>query len=136
VNKESIKLSDVMAECQFMISMLASQKSIEFQIDVDNLCPEVIFTDANRLKQILNNLLSNSVKFTQEGHVRLCVQPSITDHLNFMVSDTGVGIKEDDLPNLFNQFTMFGDRSLNPNGSGFGLYISNLLLQSLGSEKM
>ncbi|MEE4248826.1 MAG: ATP-binding protein, partial [Kangiellaceae bacterium] len=53
-----------------------------------------------------------------------------------MVSDTGIGIKEEDIPELFSQFTMFGDRQLNPNGSGFGLYISNLLLKSLGAEKI
>jgi signal transduction histidine kinase len=76
------------------------------------------------------------VKFTKEGSIRLNIQPSLSNHINFMVSDTGIGIRSEDLPWLFNQFIMLSDRSLNPNGSGFGLYISNLLLESLGAEKM
>jgi signal transduction histidine kinase len=53
-----------------------------------------------------------------------------------MISDTGCGIRKEELPWLFNQFGSLSDRSLNPNGSGFGLYISNLLLESLGAERM
>jgi signal transduction histidine kinase len=64
------------------------------------------------------------------------VQPSVTNHINFTVSDTGVGIKEEDREMLFEQFTMFGDRELNANGSGFGLYISNMILKSLDAEEL
>ena len=83
---------------------------------------------------MLLNLLSNAVKFTKEGHVILKVQNSTEYKINISVIDRGVGIADDDLPRLFKPGSMLGDIRDNPTGSGFGLHISNRLLEAMGGS--
>jgi signal transduction histidine kinase len=116
ISKTYAELNAIKQECEAMIKILADQKHLEFTIEVHKNCPQYIFTDQNRLKQILLNLLGNAVKYTKTGSIRLFVQPSLANHLNFMISDTGSGIPKEELPWLFNQFGTLSDRSLNPNG--------------------
>ncbi len=96
---------------------------------------ENIYTDATRLKQILINLISNGMKYTKEGHVDLTVS-SFPDGIQFSVSDTGVGISPEDLPQLFNRFSRSQDEEKNVKhaGTGLGLAISKACVELLDGE--
>ncbi len=110
-----------------MFSMQARVKGLAFSL-IENLpIPFVIKVDGLRLKQILINLLSNALKFTIKGHVKLRVLIE-DDCLIFHVEDTGIGISQDQITQIFSSFTQ-GDSSIRRRfgGSGLGLHLSNQL---------
>ena len=99
----------------------------------------VFRSDEKRIKQILINLISNSLKFTQEGGITLRVDRRTKhgkDFLRFEVEDTGVGIKKEDLPKLFKMFGMIERHRLqyNRSGTGIGLLVSKMLSENLGGK--
>ena len=71
------------------------------------------------------------MKFTKIGHIQINIQDTFPDHINITVADTGIGIASQDVVNLFNYGSMFGDRADNPTGSGLGLYITKELVRLL-----
>lgn len=97
-----------------MIEALAQRKGLEFSINGQAALPECIYTDSNRLKQILLNLLSNAVKFTRSGHILLSVEAENTNSLKFSVIDTGIGIALENQAKLFTEFEMLGNQGENP----------------------
>jgi signal transduction histidine kinase/ligand-binding sensor domain-containing protein/DNA-binding response OmpR family regulator len=110
-----------------MFSMQARVKGLGFSLIEDLPIPFVINIDGLRLKQILINLLSNALKFTMKGHVKLRIL--IEDNrLIFHVEDTGIGIYQDQIKQIFGSFTQ-GDSSIRRRfgGSGIGLHLSNQL---------
>lgn len=116
-----------------MISSRAKAKNLEFIIDVDTKLPSRLKGDKNRIQQVILNLLSNAVKYTNEGFVRFSLKQ--TDwNKDFMtlfieVQDSGIGIKEENLGNLFNSFARFDlNRNRNIEGSGLGLAITKKLV--------
>lgn len=118
----------------------ADQKKIDLSLNIDNNVPQYILADSMRLKQVLVNLLSNSLKFTDFGYIRLDVTEidSLSDTysvINFSVKDTGIGIKEKNTKKIFN-FFMQEDNSTNRKfgGTGLGLAISNQLLELMDSK--
>lgn len=108
-----------------MFSMQARTKGLSFEMDNQLPLPFVVNVDGLRLKQILVNLLSNALKFTQNGHVALKAKLT-SDHLVFHVKDTGIGISHEQLAQIFDSFTQ-GDASIRRRfgGSGLGLHLSN-----------
>ena len=99
--------------------------------------PDILLGDSARLTQILNNLVSNAVKFTDEGEVKITVKQTGQDEdvvgLQFSVSDTGVGISENKLENIFESFTQERtDTSRIFGGTGLGLTISKKLVELQG----
>src|SRR5205823_3992583 len=94
--------------------------------------------DGQRLKQVLLNLVSNAIKFTEHGRVELSVKalpsgPGVA-RLLFAVSDTGVGLSTDSLQRLFSPFTQFdGTDSRKRRGTGLGLSISQRIVEAMGS---
>jgi signal transduction histidine kinase/CheY-like chemotaxis protein len=128
-------LSDIMG----LINLKASEKGILFVSGIDPRAPSMIICDDIRLKQVLLNLLNNAVKFTKEGHARLKMEcePTKADRvkLTFTVSDTGIGIKDEELSLIFNPFTQT-DRYVNSNtgGAGLGLSISCKLVEKMGGR--
>ncbi|MDR1128832.1 MAG: response regulator, partial [Treponema sp.] len=114
-------------------------KPIVFELDIDETIPSGFWGDELRVKQILNNLLSNAFKYTQEGKVVLQVRwaPGGADNnaagkqatLTFRVKDTGQGIKEEDIPKLFLQYHQLNARAnRNVEGTGLGLTIIKNLI--------
>ena len=117
----------------------ANSKGIELRIDSDAKIPEVLKGDTTRLTQILNNLISNAIKFTEEGSVT--VYTSLAGIINneamidFKVSDTGIGISEDKLSNIFESFVQAGtDIHRRFGGSGLGLAIVKKLIELWGGS--
>jgi signal transduction histidine kinase len=112
-------------------------RNVKFQIELEGNVPNKINTDEWRLKQVLVNLLSNAVKFTFNGKIKLklFVEQIIlcgTSFLQFLVSDKGVGIKEEDQMKLFKPFQK-GTHTSDHLGSGLGLFIAQEISSKLGT---
>jgi signal transduction histidine kinase len=139
VNKEPINLLELIEFCYDILeSLLNSNKSkkenIKSILDLDPIIHRIIiYSDEIRLKQILLNLVSNSVKFCRSGEIILrCKYDKDNNQVIITVKDTGIGIKKDDLKTLFNDFVMLEDgNNLNKQGSGLGLSICKTLTNLL-----
>jgi len=113
------------------------QKRITLKLDIDSSAPEHIFTDENRLKQILINLIGNALKFTMKGGITVKVyqDPADQDAIEIKVIDTGIGIRKDDLCKLFQKFGRLKDgENVNKQGVGLGLIISSALARLLSGK--
>ncbi len=120
-----------------ILSFQAEGKNVDFSAQVDPQIPETVYGDPERLKQILLNLTQNSIKFTQEGAVRLRADlEKITDTealIRFSVSDTGVGIPQDRLDDLFQPFAQLDTSTTRKfGGTGLGLSIVRQLVDLMG----
>jgi PAS domain S-box-containing protein len=116
--------------------MRIGSKPVEFRLEIDETIPSKLYGDEVRVKQILNNLLSNAFKYTDRGEVRLMIaweQQGDEALLSFTVQDTGRGIKEEDLKKLFSENTQFeaaANRQIE--GTGLGLSITQGLVGRMG----
>jgi signal transduction histidine kinase/DNA-binding response OmpR family regulator/HAMP domain-containing protein len=127
---------------------VADRKGLSFDVEVDPAVPKAIHTDAQRLDQILKNLLSNAFKFTENGSVELRIEPAQSgwseDHarlnnaaavIAFSVVDTGIGIPFDKQSSIFEAFQQAdGSTSRKYGGTGLGLAISREIARLLGGE--
>jgi signal transduction histidine kinase len=112
----------------------AFEKRIELNYMFSSNIPEVLVGDPNRLQQVLNNLVNNAIKFTEEGNVTVAVKLNeIVDEnivLQFSVSDTGIGIAHDQIDKLFKSFSQIdGSYTRKFGGTGLGLAISKQLIE-------
>lgn len=116
----------------------AEQKGITFTYQPSSRLPGGVKADEKKLRQVLINLLSNAIKFTDHGSVTLRVDileiSETTATLFFRVIDTGIGIAEADLPQLFQPFEQVGNRRQYSEGTGLGLAISQRIVQLMGSH--
>ena len=127
-------LHSLLSNINTMFSMQARVKGLSFSL-IESLPPSfIINVDGLRLKQILINLLSNALKFTNNGYVKLEVLLE-DGYLVFHVEDTGIGISEDQVDLIFGSFTQ-GDSSIRRRfgGSGLGLHLSNQLAVLMNGE--
>ncbi|HSY20763.1 MAG TPA: HAMP domain-containing protein, partial [Polyangiaceae bacterium] len=118
---------------------VADQKGLSFDIRMDDALPELIFSDTNRLQQILKNLLSNAFKFTSKGGTTLSVRAVLRDRgekvLSFAVSDSGIGIPLEKQKLIFEAFQQAdGTTSRKYGGTGLGLTISREIARLLGGS--
>ena len=119
-----------------LFSLVAKEKKIDFQI-ISKQAPLVIKTDKMRLEQILKNLISNAIKFTEEGSVSLEIKVNDDDDkiICFIVKDTGIGIPLDKQPLIFEAFQQAdGSTKRKYGGTGLGLSISRELAKLLNGE--
>ena len=117
----------------------ANEKGLQLVEDLDSQLPQYVLGDPTRLAQILTNLISNAIKFTETGYVKLNVElVGETDekfHLAFTVSDTGIGISKEKLGTIFNSFTQAtSDITRRYGGTGLGLSITKKLIELQGSR--
>lgn len=118
---------------------LANNKNLELSYFISPDIPKYLKGDPNRLKQILNNLISNAVKFTESGKILISVVRSLTAcenvELKFVVLDTGIGISENEREKLFKSFSQVdGSITRNYGGTGLGLAISRQLVEMMGGH--
>ncbi|MEI8084881.1 MAG: PAS domain S-box protein [Paludibacter sp.] len=130
-------LSAVLSNVQSILASRAKSKKINFGIESSNNIERALIGDSVRLSQILINLLGNSIKFTNEGHVTLSVELMSTNkyyqRLRFEISDSGIGMSEDFQKNIFSKFTQENSRSnRNHEGTGLGMSISKELIELMG----
>ncbi len=130
-------LKDVLEDTIDMVAVRAHSKGLEFTYFINDDVPLFLRGDPGRLKQILINLTSNAVKFTEKGEVLITVtledQGDMKTTLRFSVKDTGIGLPEDRLGNIFHSFSQ-GDNSMTRKygGTGLGLAISKQLSELMG----
>lgn len=122
-----------------MATQRASDKNIRLEVEADHEIPSGLCGDDVRIRQVLTNILTNAVKYTPQGtvwlRVRVRSKMDETVVLHFEVEDTGIGIKEEDLPKLFAEFERIEeDRNRNIEGTGLGMSITIQLLALLGSR--
>ena len=121
-----------------LLAAVAHDKRIAFAVSVDAGVPRWVKGDSSRVKQVLNNLLGNAIKFTDRGHVRLSVRRSEVAGkalLRFEVEDTGIGIPAENAEGIFDAFRQ-ADSSLvrRHGGTGLGLTISRELARAMGGD--
>jgi HAMP domain-containing protein/signal transduction histidine kinase/CheY-like chemotaxis protein len=144
-----VRFTELKDYCLRTFRHVAEGKGLDFQIELEGGLPaEIMHTDAKRLQQVLKNLLSNALKFTEHGSVRLSIDKattgwsssnSILGHakavIAFSVSDTGIGIPSDKQRIIFEAFQQAdGTTSRKYGGTGLGLSISRELAKLLGGE--
>ena len=121
------------------IAERARDKSLDFIVDVDEKLPSVLLGDDVRITQVIMNLLTNAVKYTEEGKVTLSIKEGKRDanfvYLDVQVKDTGIGIREEDMIKLFESFERLEEkRNRNIEGTGLGMSIVTKLLEMMDSE--
>ena len=147
INLELVEIRVVMKFAFEILRCLLSKDqykkdNVKFNLNISDNVPQFINTDEKRLKQLLINLISNSVKFTNFGHINLNVDyaPKINENtfneLKFCIEDTGIGIKKEDQSKLFQDYSDVNKDffKMNKEGTGIGLSICKKIIQKLGSN--
>lgn len=129
------ELRQAVDEVTGLHSPVARLKGVELVLSVASTVPEVVRGDALRLRQVLNNLISNAVKFTERGAVRVTVESPESGLVRFTVADTGIGIAPGTLSRLFTPFEQGdGGTTRRFGGTGLGLALSQNLVRLMGGE--
>lgn len=130
--------SSIIHDVVTMIMVKAKDKGLEMKVNVNPNLPYKVYGDEVRIRQILINLLTNAVKYTQEGGLTLTVDGTIEEgfvKFYFEVEDTGIGIKQEDLSKLFERFERIEEeRNRNVEGTGLGMSITLQLLKLMDSK--
>src|SRR5438552_131620 len=148
VDPSDLSLEDLRRYVERTFRHVAEVKNVDFYIRLDPQLPKTMFADVKRLQQVLKNLLSNSFKFTQEGHVTLAIDSvksgwnpdnenlnRASDVIAFSVMDTGIGISPEKQQIIFEAFQQAdGSTNRKYGGTGLGLAISRELSRLLGGE--
>ncbi|MCH5256505.1 MAG: DegV family EDD domain-containing protein [Lachnospiraceae bacterium] len=132
-------VGNMLSDIVNMIWVRAKEKGLEFHIDVDQAVPAKLYGDEVRIKQILINVLSNAVKYTQAGSVTLSIQSKGNEsgyaQISYSVMDTGIGIKQENIPYLFNAFKRVNEEENRYiEGTGLGLSIVKQLVELMGGD--
>ncbi|QJT09078.1 response regulator [Oceanidesulfovibrio marinus] len=144
LREEDFSISDILQFVEKSFAVQVAHKGLDLSIQIAPGTTDSVRTDPARLRQVLFNLMSNAVKFTQEGGISLtvtplgpgeCPRPDAPVCLRFDVSDTGIGIPEEQQEKLFQSFTQVdGSFRRVAQGTGLGLSISKHLVQLMGGR--
>lgn len=138
IHEEAYKTETLLDDLTSVAAIRIGDKPVHFLIDIDTSVPVHLIGDAARIKQILINLIGNSVKFTEQGYIRLtvrCEESGENILLVMQVADTGPGIKKQDLEKLFVSFNQVDAKyNYDKEGTGLGLAISKSLCRLMGGN--
>ena len=131
INKEYAP-KEMFKELVSLTKARIGDKGLDFQVNIDETIPSVLYGDATRVKQIILNILTNAVKYTKEGYVSFTISSIIKDNvcrLIISVEDSGIGIKQESISKLFSKFERLDvEKQLTIEGTGLGLAITKKLL--------
>lgn len=138
LEKTDVNLHSLITDITEMFELNAQEKGLQLTLDLDSETDAIYLGDPTRIRQILSNLISNSLKFTNMGSVHVELkknQTSMKGNLIFTVTDTGIGIPEEKIPQLFQPFTQ-ADSTITRKfgGTGLGLSISKRLVTMMNGE--
>ena len=140
ISESSYDLSSLVRDISNMFSFRAWEKNLDWKVEVDASIPDSLYGDVYRVRQVIINLVSNAIKYTERGSVRMIVR-SVEDTftaggqltLEITVRDTGIGIRKEDQAKLFQVFERVDmDHNSTVEGTGLGLAITNSLLRMMG----
>ena len=138
---DSFKIYDCVSSSIDSIKFLALQKNLEITYYINTNVPEMLNGDMQRIRQILTNLLSNGIKFTEHGKVQINISAeNIEDsdkivNVRFDVQDTGIGIEEENFPRLFQSFSQLDQTNTKiRQGTGLGLTICKRLIELMNGQ--
>ena len=134
-----VSLKDLVHSLLYSLSITAEAKGLAVKLDLDERLPEYVTGDPVKIGQVLTNLLSNAIKFTEKGHVALKLRVmELTAEdvcIDFLVEDTGIGIEQDKLNKIFQEFTQADyEINLKYGGTGLGLAISQKIVSLYSSR--
>ncbi len=132
------KINSLLVDLYKMINIRAKEKNLSLVFDIDPNIPNEYYGDDKRIKQVLTNLLTNAVKYTNSGQVILKITGEIKNNiavLHCSVKDTGIGIKQEDIGKLYEEFKRIDlNRNRYIEGTGLGMNIAQQFLKLMGSE--
>ena len=141
------EVGTLLEEVASLLAVRADEKGLELICPADLIIGQWYRGDPGRIRQILTNLVGNAIKFTEQGEVKVCFalqepdpdQPVTDSHapriINLTVTDTGIGLSEQQLSNLFERFSQAdGSTSRQFGGTGLGLTISKQLIEQMGGQ--
>ncbi|MCL4125836.1 UNVERIFIED_CONTAM: hypothetical protein GTU68_060231 [Idotea baltica] len=138
LNRSDVRIDEMVEELRTMLSVRAQEKQLDFSIRIEGEIPKTIRNDAQRLKQILLNLVGNAIKFTDAGSVEVIIRFLAENDgktLQFDVIDTGIGLTDEQIQKLFQPFTQVdASAGRKYGGTGLGLAISQRLAEMLGGS--
>ncbi len=138
LGRSEISRADLLRSCEDLFRPLAKEKGLELRVEVAPDAPALFVSDETRIRQVLFNIVSNAVRYTDSGIVTIRCQRVLGDdlrsHIRFVVNDTGVGISPDRLERLFEPWSQAEDSSRRVGGTGLGLDIANRLVEALGGS--
>lgn len=133
---KKLDITDIAVSSRDIISPMAIQKNVEIHIDSD---PEEIYFlgDPEKIEIIFNNLISNAVKYNKDNGKVRCTLREFEDIITISVSDTGIGMAEEDIPSLFQEFVRIkNDKTRKISGSGLGLSITRKIVEDIYNGKI
>jgi CheY-like chemotaxis protein/anti-sigma regulatory factor (Ser/Thr protein kinase) len=133
IKPQPVQLRSLLNTVADELQLRASQKRLRFIYSADQSIQDWISTDPVRLRQVLYNLVGNSIKFTENGEVSLAIH-RVAERIRIEVKDTGKGIPAADLQHLFKPFYQASNNDQASGGVGLGLHISQRIVRLLGSE--
>ncbi|HHT8545668.1 TPA: aerobic respiration two-component sensor histidine kinase ArcB [Escherichia coli] len=136
LDNQPVDFTSFLADLENLSALQAQQKGLRFNLEPTLPLPYQVITDGTRLRQILWNLISNAVKFTQQGQVTVRVRYDEGDMLHFEVEDSGIGIPQDELDKIFAMYYQVKDShgGKPATGTGIGLAVSRRLAKNMGGD--
>jgi CheY-like chemotaxis protein/HPt (histidine-containing phosphotransfer) domain-containing protein len=137
--EQEYSIAELIHNIVTMIKVRCKQKNLEFDLDIDEKLPRKLYGDQGKIKQIVLNLLTNAVKYTESGGIKLTVEvlkkKDDMCELQFIVKDTGIGVKPEDMNKLFTAFDRLDEvKNSGIQGTGLGLHISKQFADLMGGS--
>ena len=129
---QPVEISEIIFDCVALL-----QPDVEkYQVTLNTSCNELLInTDNLRLRQVMLNLISNAIKYNRtHGEVTIKARETGESHAEILVEDTGIGMSEDDLENLYKPFARFGERKASVQGHGIGMMICRQIVHAMGGD--
>ena len=138
VEEKEYSVTELVTLCGNLLEKRAAEKRLKISLDVDPGMPSKLIGDEGKIEQVLINLITNAVKYTNEGYVRISVTGDYNGEifsLKISVSDTGIGIKSEDIDHIFDIFTRADlQKNRHIEGTGLGLAITRRLCEGMGGN--
>lgn len=136
---EGYELASLINDCYTIVASNCKKKNLDLYMEIDENLPSILYGDDVRIRQVVNNFLSNAVKYTKRGHVILKISYSRIDkesiNLRIDVKDSGIGIQKKDMGNLFQNFARLEEyKNRNIEGTGLGLSLTKRLVDMMHGE--
>lgn len=133
-NFQPTQLADVVKELHDMFAMAAKSKGLEFTLSLPKEMLPQIIADPNKIKEISSNLIDNAIKYTPSGFVKVSLE-KVGENARITIQDSGIGIKPEDMPNLFTKFVRSKETSrMVVGGAGLGLFVGKSFVQAHGGR--